>query len=141
MNRKPPLLFVLILAFGLVSGFALGADEQDPFAELLFAPDLVMKHQAAIGLSAAQRRALVSEITQAQADFVPHQMDMAELAEQLGSLLGEPRIEERAALDAATEIMELEGRIKRRHLILAIRIKNLLSEEQQLELAKLRTAR
>lgn len=141
MKRNTAAGILILLALGFGSLPVLGDETPDLFADLLFAPDLVMKHQAAIGLSSAQRRTLVTEITQAQADFVPYQMDMAELGERLERILAEPRIEESEALDAATEIMELEGRIKRRHLALAVRIKNLLTEEQQLELARLRSSR
>ena len=138
MIRKTLTLMILLSLALLLPVTARASDESDPFAELLFAPELIMEHQAAIGLSSSQRRTLMTEITQAQADFVPFQMEMAEVGERLKNLLAEPRVDEAAALEAAAEIMALEGRIKTRHLVLAIRLKNLLSEDQQAELARRR---
>jgi hypothetical protein len=79
-------------------------------------------------------------VTSAQADFLPAQMELAEKAEELGRRLDAPRVDEKAALGAATRLLELESQIKRRHLELAIRIKNLLDEGQQERLAQLREA-
>ena len=131
----------LLLAAGTVDPAALHAQEPDPFAGLLFAPELIMQNQAAIGLSKAQRRDLITEVTQAQAEFLPAQMDLAEDAEELKRLLAAPHIDESAAVALASRLMELESRIKQRHLVLAIRIKNLLSESQQTRLAELRDER
>ena len=111
---------------------------QDPFESLLYPPDLVMRNQASIGLSDDQRQVLIAEITRAQADLLPFQMEMAEFAEILARRLAKPRVDEEAALGAAIRIMDLEREIKRRHLRLAIRIKNLLTEEQQKRLDDLR---
>ena len=131
------ILAVLLAAAGATPGAA-RAEEGRPFAHLLFAPELIIKHQTAIGLSAEQRRDLIAEVTGAQADFLPAQMELAEKAEELSRRLAAPRIDEQAALAAATRLLELESQIKRRHLELAIRIKNLLDEGQQARLAQLR---
>lgn len=128
----------LLLAAGTALPTTSHAEEPDPFASLLFAPELIMKHQAAIGLSKAQRRDLITEVTQAQAEFLPAQMDLAEDAEELTTLLAAPQVDEAAAVALAGRLMALESQIKQRHLILAIRIKNLLDENQQARLAELR---
>ena len=132
------LLAGLLLLAGAALPSASHAQEADPFEGHLFAPELIMKHQAAIGLSAEQRRGLIAEVTRAQADFLPAQMDLAEHAEELKRLVAAPRVDEAAALAVAGRLMELESQIKRRHLELAIRIKNLLDEDQQGRLAQLR---
>ncbi len=67
-------------------------------------------------------------------------MEMAGHAEELMRLLDGPRVDEAAALAVASRVMELESQIKRRHLELAIRLKNLLDESQQTRLAELRKA-
>ena len=138
--RRIQAICIVLLAFSLLAApTAAQPDPQaDPFAEVLFPPELVMQHQAAIELSAEQRQSVVDEVTRAQADILPRQMDIAQLGERLRSLLAVPRVDEQAALETAAEIMEIESRIKTRHLELAIRLKNLLSEEQQARLAELR---
>lgn len=110
----------------------------DPFRDLLFPPELVLAHQQTIGFTGEQRAALVAEVTRAQSDFVPLQAELAARAERLRLLLAEPRVDEEAALVAAAEVMALESDVKRRHLKLAVRIKNLLSPEQQARLRDMR---
>lgn len=133
----PTLLLALLLAAGGAPPAA-AADDPPPFADLLFAPEVIIQHQTAIGLSAEQRQRLIAEVTAAQADFLPLQVELAGRAEELTRLLAAPRVDEAAALAVAGEVMELESRVKRRHLELAIRIKNLLDERQQERLAELR---
>ena len=130
--------FVAALLFAAAAAASAAAQQTDPLERLFFPPELIMQHQAAIGLTAEQRRDLLAEVTQAQADFLPAQMDLAEQAETLTRMLEAPRVDEPAALAVAGRLMELESRIKRRHLELAIRIKNLLDESQQARLTKLR---
>ena len=116
----------------------LGRAEQDRIARMVFAPDLVMRHQTEIGLGGAQKQALVDEMQRTQSDLVPLQVEMSEAAESLRRYLDGPRVDEAAALAEAERVMRLESEIKRRHLTMLIRIKNLLTEEQQTELRLLR---
>ncbi len=113
--------------------------KRDRFEESVFAPDLVMSHQGEIGLRSDQKQALIEELQRTQADLVPLQFEMSEAGERLERLLGVPRVDEDEALAAAERVMQLESEIKRRHLTLMIRIKNLLTEEQQAELRRLRS--
>ena len=131
-------IFLLTFLFGW-SVSAEPTSDADPFQGLLFSPEEVMQHQSAIGLTGEQRKQLVTEITQAQADLVPYQMEMAQFGETLMRRLAEPEIDEDAALGAATRIIELESMVKQRHLRLAIRIKNLLNAEQKTLLEDLRS--
>lgn len=140
MNRAlRTLALALLFAAVAASPPASANEEPDPFEGALFTPEEVMKNQAAIGLSKEQRRDLIAQITQAQADFLPAQMEMAEHAEELKRHVAAARVDERAALAVATRLLELESQIKRRHLELAIRIKNLLNEGQQMRLVDLRS--
>jgi Spy/CpxP family protein refolding chaperone len=115
-----------------------GPPQSPAFEKHLFAPDLVMRHQQEIGLRAEQRQALIAELQQTQADLVPLQFEISEAGERLVQLFEAPRVDEQEALAAAERVMELESRIKTRHMSLVIRIKNLLTEEQQAELRRLR---
>lgn len=115
-----------------------GANASDRIARLLFAPELVMSHQAELGLTREQKNILVAEMQQTQSDLVPLQLEMAEIGGELGRLLAQARIDEEAAVAAAGRVMDLEARIKTRHLILVVRIKNMLSAEQQTTLRRIR---
>ncbi len=138
MKRALSILVIAVLATAGTAWTATADDKADPFEGALFKPEEVMRHQAAIGLSKEQRRELIVEITGAQADFLPAQMEMAELAEDLKRQMAEHSIDEQAAMEVATRLLELESGIKRRHLELAIRIKNLLNKSQQARLTELR---
>ena len=108
------------------------------FEELVFAPELLMAHQGDIGLTAEQKRIFVEELQSAQSDLVPIQLEMAEAAAELNRLLEASRVDEKEAVAAAARVMELEARVKGRHMRLLIRIKNLLTEEQQSVLLEIR---
>jgi len=112
--------------------------KKDRFQKLVFAPELVMAHQGEIGLQPDQKQALIGELQRTQTDLVPLQFEMREASELLARLLEPPRVDEGEALAAAERVMGLEAEIKKLHLALVIRIKNLLTEEQQAELRRLR---
>lgn len=115
-----------------------GADASDRLARLLFAPELVMRHQGELGLTREQKDTLIVEMQQTQSDLVPLQLEMSEIGGELGRLLARATVDEAAAVAAAQRVMDLEARIKTRHLVLVIRIKNMLSVEQQTTLRRIR---
>ncbi len=110
----------------------------NPLEQHLFPPELVMAHQGEIGLAADQRQKLIEEVQSLQADIVPWQFEMNESVESLTGQLANAAVDEAAAIALAESITNLEARIKQRHLALLIRIKNLLSAEQQSRLRALR---
>jgi len=104
----------------------------------MFPPELVMRYQTEINLSADQKTSLVKETQALQSDLVPLQFDMGEAAGKLRDALAAPKIDEEKASALADRLMTLESRIKKRHLALMIRIKNILTPEQQTQLRDLR---
>ena len=130
------LALLLVLAAG-----AAGAQPRDgvgPIERTVFSPALVMANRRAIGFTEEQKRELIREMTQAQADLLPLQLEMTEARADLLELLEGARVDEEAALAVVERVMELEKRTKRRHMTLLIRIKNLLSAEQQARLEAIR---
>jgi Spy/CpxP family protein refolding chaperone len=100
----------------------------------LFPPEMVMSHATDVGLSDEQREAIIQDIQQTQASVVPLEWELREASRALGDLLQAPQVDEKVALAQAEAVAELEGRMKRTHLSLLIRIKNRLTEEQQTDL-------
>jgi Spy/CpxP family protein refolding chaperone len=130
----------VVLALGLMTLVtpleARGRDQdqgfkQELFAKVVFAPDLVMRHQGEIGLSEDQKQSLIAELQATQSDLVPVQLEISEAGESLARMLGPTTVDEAEALAAAERVMQLETQIKMIHLRLVIRVKNLLSVEQQ----------
>ena len=131
---------LLLLAAALVTLPAARAESpgDDPIAQQLFPPELVMKHGQDIGLDETQRAAMKQAIQAAQAKFLDAQWDMQAASQKMVRLLQAHPIDEPAVLAQADKVMGLEREVKRTQLSLLIRIKNLLTEAQQAKLADMR---
>ena len=115
-----------------------GQPGQDPFARLLFPPELVMQHQGEIGLQDAQRTALQAAIQQAQTKFVDAQWKLSAEGEKLARLLQNAQVDEAQVLEQVDRILTLEREVKRAQMGLMVRIKNTLTPVQQAKLRELR---
>ena len=111
----------------------------DPIAQNLFAPELVMKYRQEINLDDNQSRAMKDAIQKAQAKFLDLQWDMQSEQQKLVQLLKAQPIDETAALAQVDRLLTQEREVKKAQLSLLIRIKNLLSDAQQAKLRDLRS--
>ena len=123
--------------------FAAGATraqqpDQDPIGQSFFAPELVIQHQEAIGLSAEQKDYFKTEIRQAQLKFTELQWKLQDEMEKLVSLARQPRVDEPQILAQLEKVLAAEREIKREQVTLLVRIKNKLTPEQQGKLLELR---
>jgi Spy/CpxP family protein refolding chaperone len=112
--------------------------DQDPIGQSFFAPELVIQHQEAIGLSAEQKDSFKAEIRQAQLKFTELQWKLQDEMEKLISLVKQPRVDEQQALAQLEKVLAAEREIKKEQVTLLVRIKNKLTPEQQSKLAELR---
>ena len=112
----------------------------DAFARALFDPQLVLKHAQAIGLTAAQRRSILDELKTAQIALVPLQVDMTEPALELAELLEGSRVDEAKVMVKIDQVLRIENEVKKRQAVFVIRVKNILTPEQQAKLRVLREA-
>jgi Spy/CpxP family protein refolding chaperone len=115
------------------------AVQQDPLFEALFAPELIMQHRRAIGLTDEQRDAISQMIQQLQGRVVRLQWELLDEMQQLTETMGATRVQLDRALDQLNEVLATEREIKQAHLEMLVRIKNLLSAEQQATLERLRS--
>jgi Spy/CpxP family protein refolding chaperone len=130
-------------AISLVLGLALHAKaaaepQQDPIRERLYPPDLIMQHQSELRIDERQRTAIAKEQAAFQSQIVDLQWKMSSATDELARLLDAPHIDEARALAQADKVMAIEHDVKRTHLALLIRVRNLLTDAQRAELAKLR---
>jgi Spy/CpxP family protein refolding chaperone len=109
-----------------------------PFLENLFPPGLIMRHQADIGLTAAQRDAITQAMSETEKQLVDLQWQFEGEADKLTKMLDGAKVDETAALAEAEKVMAIEQRIKKTHLTLLLRIKNQLDAAQQDKLRALR---
>lgn len=129
-------ILVLVLATPLV------AQEPEPeFARYLFPPELVMQHQQALRLTAEQRTSITQGIRELQLKVVDLQWKMQDEAQKLTALVEGSRVDEAQTLAQVDRVLGIERDIKRAHMTLLVRIKNLLEPRQQDTLAVLRTSK
>ena len=114
------------------------AVQEDPLFETLFPPELIMQHRRAIDLTDEQRDAISQMIQQLQGRVVRLQWELLDEVQQLTEIMDAPRVELDRALDQLEAVLDTEREIKQAHLEMLVRIKNLLSPEQQAALERLR---
>jgi len=112
--------------------------DPDPLARYLFPPELVMANQQAIGLTDRQRASLQQAMKDAQGKFIDLQFRMSSEVENLQRLIQPANVDESKVLDQVDRVLGVEREIKRAQLSLMLRIKNLLSPQQQAQLGALR---
>ncbi len=131
----------LVLSLSTLPGVAGAQEGEPPFMRNFFPPELVMQNQRAISLRKDQRKAITKAIQSTQSETIELQWEMQEAAASLEEAVAVPKIDEGAAIAIAEKMMEVEGRVKRAHLALLIRIRNVLDPDQRERLAEIREGR
>jgi Spy/CpxP family protein refolding chaperone len=132
---------LILLSFAFACALSWGQSPQtsdDPIAEQLFPPELVMQYRQEINLTADQSKSLRNEIQKAQTKFLDMQWDMQSEKEKLVLLLKAKPVDEGAVLAQLDKVLDREREIKKTQISLLIRIKNQLSAAQQSKLMELR---
>ena len=135
-------LFATVV-FTLALTYAQGPPHQpphhnDPLAQFVFPPELVMQHQREINLTGEQKTFLRGEIQRVTSRFNDLQWQLQDAMEGLQGVMKESSVNEQQALAQLEKILDTEREIKKLHLELAIHIKNKLTTEQQAKLNELR---
>jgi Spy/CpxP family protein refolding chaperone len=139
MKRSCTGLVLVLTVVLAITGLGAQQPQQpdDPIGRHLFPPDLLMKYQREIGLSESQRNTMLLAITKSQTRFLELQFESHGESEKLAQLLQARPVDEAAVLAQADRLMALERDVKKTHLSLLVRLKNLLSESQQRKLGEL----
>jgi Spy/CpxP family protein refolding chaperone len=132
-------VLALLIFLGAPSRARAQQPEPDPMGQNFFAPDLVMQHQEAIGLTEEQKTYLKSEIREAQLKFTESQFKLQDEMEKMLALVKQPHVEEKDALAQLEKVLMIEREIKRLQVTLLVRIKDKLTPEQQAKLAEIRS--
>jgi Spy/CpxP family protein refolding chaperone len=135
---KPTLLLTCAL---LTAGSTLVLAQQpadDPFKDLLFAPELVMENQQALALTDDQKSYLKTELRQAQLRFTEQQWKLQDEMERLLALVKQPKVDEQQALAQLEKLLGAERDVKHTQMELLIRIKNSLKPDQQARLQQIK---
>ena len=121
-----------------LSGQETPAAPEDPLFEALFPPELIMQHRRAIDLTDEQRDAISRLIEQLQGRVVRLQWELLDEVQELTQIMSGTRVDLDRALDQLDTVLDTEKDIKQAHLEMLVRIKNILTAEQQATLDRLR---
>ncbi len=113
--------------------------DEDPLFATLFAPELIMQHRRAIGLTDEQRDGISRLISDLQGRVLSLQWELLDEVGELSRITGGGRVDLDRALDQLGDVLDKEKEIKQAHLEMLIRIKNLLTPQQMQLLGELRT--
>jgi len=114
------------------------AVQADPLFATLYPPQLIMQHRRAIELDDEQRDAISQLIQELQGRVVRLQWELQDQVQELGRVTGRERVDLDRAVDQMNRVLDRERDIKQAHLEMLVRIKNLLTPEQQARLDQLR---
>ena len=104
---------------------------RDILGENLFAPELILQHGSAIGLTDVQKQAIQSEVEAVQDNLPGYQEDLRAEMESLGEQLGAAGGDEQAIMGQLDRVLDKEREIKRMQIAMLVRIRNELSAEQR----------
>lgn len=133
---KRSILGILMVMAAAIPAWA--QEPPDPLGDYLFPPDLVMQHQQAIGLKEEQGKAIQAEVQKAQGKFTDIQWQLTREMESLYALVKQSQVNEEQVLAQLDKILGFEREIKRTQVALMVRIKNILTPEQQKQLHDLK---
>lgn len=111
---------------------------QDRLLQLLIPPDVVMRHQRELGLTAEQRKVLMAVVQEAQGSFTQSMWDLQRELDVLTAMVGEGGRPEADLAEQLDRVLELERDIKRTRFLLALRVRQQLTPEQIAKLEELR---
>ena len=138
MKLKSIWLFAVLFS-ACVATLAQQRSGGDPIADSFFAPELVMQHQQAIGLTEEQKEFFKSELRKAQTRFTEMQWQMQDEAEKMAALVKLESAIEQQVLAQLDKVLNLEREIKRLQISLLIQIKNKLTSEQRTLLMEIKS--
>lgn len=111
-----------------------GHSAAELLTKYLYAPEFVMAHEDAIGLSDFQRTAIQGAVKDVQSKATDVQFRLGAANVKLTRLLAGSTVDEAAVLQQIDQVLALEREVKRAQITLLVRIKNQLTAEQQAKL-------
>lgn len=112
----------------------------DPLGDVMFPPDLIMRHARELELTGEQKTFMRGEIQQATLRFNELQWQLQEEMESLHQTMKPNAVNDEQALSQLDKVLGVEREIKRLHIGMGIRLKNKLTPAQQEKLQTIRMA-
>ena len=110
----------------------------DLMCRVFFPPELVMRNQKAIDLTSEQQTAIRSEMQKSLPHFTELQWELSAEEEALAKLLKASQPDEAQVLTQLDKLLAVEVNLKKVQLGMMLRIRNLLTTDQQEKLRQLK---
>ena len=110
----------------------------DPLADAMFPPEMIMQHARELNLTPEQKTFMRDEIQKTTTRFNDLQWQLQDAMEALHETMKANQVNEQQALAQLNKVLDAEREIKTLHMGMAIRIKNKLTPEQQMQLQSMR---
>jgi hypothetical protein len=104
---------------------------RDLIGEQLFPPDLILRQAEAIGLSDAQREAVLTLVRDMKKTMVDGRTKLKAATDGLRESLGASGTPEAAAMEKFSALLDIERDLKRAQFAMLLKAKNQLAPEQQ----------
>lgn len=111
-----------------------------PVESRLYPPELIMEHQSELGITDEQKKTLLAETQKGQSDMIRLQWELQGEKEKLVTLLTPDHVDEARVQAAAAQVMDRESKVKASHLGMLVRVKNVLTADQQKKLRDIRAS-
>ncbi len=115
-----------------------GPSRGDVMTENFFPPELVMRHQKELGLTADQQTAIRAEMQKTAAKLADLQWQQSAEDETMQALLKQEHPDEGEILAQLDKVMAVENDLRRAQVGNLVRLKNILTPEQQAKLTELK---
>ena len=121
-----------VLAVGLIAALPVEAagEKGDVFKGKLFPPNVILEHQAELGLTKEQFAAIRKAVVEVQANVAEHEWDVREAYVAIMAELDKSPIDEDKAIEYVGAALLAENQVKKEQMTMLIRLRNLLTAEQ-----------
>jgi len=127
--KKGLLILLALASFGANAALAAGPKE-DVFRGKLFAPNVILQHQADLNLSKQQFTEIRKAVVEVQANVAEHEWDVREAYQKIMVELDKSPVNEEQVLDYVGAALRAENEVKKLQVAMLIQLKNLLTDEQ-----------
>src|SRR3954468_6636013 len=110
----------------------------DPLADVMFPPEMIMQHQRELALTDAQKVFMRDQIQRTSNRFNELQWQLQDAMEGLHETMKGNQVNEQQAMAQLDKVLDAEREIKTIHMQMKIRIKNQLTPDQQMKLQTMR---
>lgn len=126
---------------GIISFTAIAAQQNqpppDPLAGSLFPPELIMQNQQALEMTEDQKEYIKAELRKIQTVLTDLQWNLQGEVEKLTAFVSQDQVDETQTLNQLDKVLAQEREIKRVHIGLLVRIKNILTPVQLTRLRRI----